>query len=231
MSFICHIHNYTEYNEEWNVFSAFNPSKCTHLEQWAGDCAVPGEQSWTSCRSRDSNPQPWVTSGFKSNALSIRPWLPRRKSHLTYNKQNKLLCVPHKKVSHGCESDKQCQIFLTSQLSLLPLFSTVAERAQYAANRKNTCKLSKQLPQFDNIHVKNARNTTKQRNALQMLFFIWLCCEHLHWWRCFLDLLALFLFACVFRSCSTLSSLGHVLFPHFTSSSLIFHWNWEDQSL
>ncbi len=73
MSFICHIHNYTEYNEEWNVFSAFNPSKCTHLEQWAADCAAPGEQSWTSYRSRDSNPQPWVTSGFKSNALSIRP--------------------------------------------------------------------------------------------------------------------------------------------------------------
>ncbi len=33
-------------------------------------------RSWTSCRSRDSNPQPWVTSGFKSNALSIRPRLP-----------------------------------------------------------------------------------------------------------------------------------------------------------
>ncbi len=63
MSFICHIHNYTEYNEQWNVFSAFNPSKCTHLEQWAADCAAPGEQSWTSCQSRDSNPQPWVTSG------------------------------------------------------------------------------------------------------------------------------------------------------------------------
>ncbi len=55
------------------MFSAFNPSKCTHLEQWAADCAAPGEQSWTFCRSRDSNPQPWVTSGFKSNALSIRP--------------------------------------------------------------------------------------------------------------------------------------------------------------
>ncbi len=26
MSFICHIHNYTEYNQQWNVFSAFNPS-------------------------------------------------------------------------------------------------------------------------------------------------------------------------------------------------------------
>ncbi len=80
MSFICHIHNYTEYNEEWNVFSAFNPSKCTHLEQWAADCAVPGEQSWTSCRSRDSNPQPWVTSGFKSNALSIRPTTAHQRS-------------------------------------------------------------------------------------------------------------------------------------------------------
>ncbi len=30
----------------------------------------------TSCQRRDSNPQPWVTSGFKSNALSIRPRLP-----------------------------------------------------------------------------------------------------------------------------------------------------------
>ncbi len=28
--FICHIHNYTEYNQQWNVFSAFNPSKCPH---------------------------------------------------------------------------------------------------------------------------------------------------------------------------------------------------------
>ncbi len=52
----------------------------TRLEQWAADCAVPGEQSWTSCQSRDSNPQPWVTSGFKSNALSIRPRLPVKSS-------------------------------------------------------------------------------------------------------------------------------------------------------
>ncbi len=28
--FICHIHNYTEYNQRWNVFSVFNPSKCAH---------------------------------------------------------------------------------------------------------------------------------------------------------------------------------------------------------
>ncbi len=65
MSFICHIHDYTEYNEEWNVFSAFNPSKYTHTpgavdththpEQWAVRGAVGGSvpcsrvspQSWT----------------------------------------------------------------------------------------------------------------------------------------------------------------------------------------
>ncbi len=74
MSFICHIHNYTEYNQQWNVFSAFNPSKCTHLEQWAADTAAPREQlrapllkGLTSvvdncCRSQDSNPQPRITS-------------------------------------------------------------------------------------------------------------------------------------------------------------------------
>ncbi len=28
--FICHTHSYTEYNQQWNVCSAFNPSKSTH---------------------------------------------------------------------------------------------------------------------------------------------------------------------------------------------------------
>ncbi len=64
MSFICHIHNYTEYNEEWNVFSAFNPSKCTHLEQWAADCAAPGEQSWTSCQSRDPGTEVLLSTDY-----------------------------------------------------------------------------------------------------------------------------------------------------------------------
>ncbi len=76
MSFICHIHNYTEYNKEWNVFSAFNPSKCTHT--WSSGqptLRCPGSSRGfsallkglpsvvdNSCRSRDSNPQPRVTS-------------------------------------------------------------------------------------------------------------------------------------------------------------------------
>ncbi len=86
MSFICHIHNYTEYNEQWNVFSAFNPSKWSSGQptlrrpgsSWGFGALLKGLTSVvdTSCQSRDSNPQPWVTSGFKSNALSIRPWLP-----------------------------------------------------------------------------------------------------------------------------------------------------------
>ncbi len=83
MSFICHIHNYTEYNEELNVFSAFNPSKWSSGQptlrrpgsSWGFGALLKGLTSVvdTSCQSRDSNPQPWVTSGFKSNALSIRP--------------------------------------------------------------------------------------------------------------------------------------------------------------
>ncbi len=45
---------------------------------------------------------------------------------------------------------------------------TVAERAQRAATSENTCKLRKQLPQFDNTHAANAHNTTQKRNALQI---------------------------------------------------------------
>ncbi len=72
MSFICHIHNYTEYNEEWNVFSAFNPSKWSRGQptlrrpgsSWGFGALLKGLTSVvdTSCQSRDSNPQPWVTS-------------------------------------------------------------------------------------------------------------------------------------------------------------------------
>ncbi len=79
----CHIHNYTEYNEEWNVFSAFNPSKCTHLEQWAADCAAPGEvlmgeylsTSWVLmgspihfCESALSGSFQWTDSGVPNSS-------------------------------------------------------------------------------------------------------------------------------------------------------------------
>ncbi len=73
---ICHIHNYTEYNQQWNVFSAFNPSKCTHT--WSSGQPTlqrPGSSRGfgallkgltsamdNSCRSRGSNPLPRVTS-------------------------------------------------------------------------------------------------------------------------------------------------------------------------
>ncbi len=43
---------------------------------------------------------------------------------------------------------------------------TVAERAQHAANIKNTKNVRKQLWQFYNTRAANAHNTTKKRNAL-----------------------------------------------------------------
>ncbi len=64
------------YNQQWNVFSAFNPSKCTHTwssgqprlrrpgNSWGFGALLKGLTSVVdnSCRSRDSNPQPRVTS-------------------------------------------------------------------------------------------------------------------------------------------------------------------------
>ncbi len=75
-AFICHIHNYTQYNQQWNVFSAFNPSKCTHtwssgqptlrhpVSSWGFGALLRGLTSVVdnSCRSWDSNPQPRITS-------------------------------------------------------------------------------------------------------------------------------------------------------------------------
>ncbi len=82
MSFICHIPNYTEYNQLWNVFSAFDPSKCTHTWSRAADTAASGEQLGVRCLAQGSHlsrgqflPEPRfepTTSGYKSDALSIR---------------------------------------------------------------------------------------------------------------------------------------------------------------
>ncbi len=76
MSFICHIHHYTKYNQQWNVFSAFNPSKSTHTwssgqltlqrpgSSWGFGALLKGLTSVVdnSCRSRDLNPQPRIKS-------------------------------------------------------------------------------------------------------------------------------------------------------------------------
>ncbi len=64
MSFICHIHNYTEYNQQWNepaVFSAFNPSKFTHTLGAVGSqhCGARGAVGGSVSCSRVS-PQSWT---------------------------------------------------------------------------------------------------------------------------------------------------------------------------
>ncbi len=67
MSFICHKHNYTEYNQQWNVFSA----KCTHTwssgqltmqrpgSSWGFGALLKGLASVVDnfCWSRESKPQ------------------------------------------------------------------------------------------------------------------------------------------------------------------------------
>ncbi len=97
-SFLCPIHNYTEYNKQWNVFSAFNPSKCAHTwssgqptlrptgSRWGFGALLKGLTSVVdnSCRSRDSNPQPRVTSPtlypLGHGCGSFRPWCFRKQS-------------------------------------------------------------------------------------------------------------------------------------------------------
>ncbi len=85
MSFICHIHNYTENNQQWNVFSAFKSFKWTHTwssgqptqqrlgSSWGFGALLKGLTSVmdNSCQSRDLNPQPRVTS------LTLYPLEPR----------------------------------------------------------------------------------------------------------------------------------------------------------
>ncbi len=91
MSFICHIHNYTEYNQlcirALIVFSAFNPSKCTHTwssgqptlqrpgSSWGFGALLKGLTSVVdnSCRSWDSNPQP---PGTSPTLYPLEPRLP-----------------------------------------------------------------------------------------------------------------------------------------------------------
>ncbi len=71
--FICHIHNYTEYNQQWNVFSAFNPSKCTHT--WSSGqptLRFPGAVGGSVPRSRVS-PQSWtIPAGAEIRTHNLR---------------------------------------------------------------------------------------------------------------------------------------------------------------
>ncbi len=60
MSFICHIHNYTEYNQQLNVFSAFDPSKYNTLGAVGSrHCGTRGAVGGSVPCSRVS-PQSWT---------------------------------------------------------------------------------------------------------------------------------------------------------------------------
>ncbi len=80
--FIRLTHNYTEYNQQWNLCSAFNPSKCAHTWSSGQPMLMPGEQLGVRCLAEGSHlsrgqflPEPRfepTTSGYKSDTLSIR---------------------------------------------------------------------------------------------------------------------------------------------------------------
>ncbi len=77
MIFICHIRNYTEYNEQWNVFSAFNPSK---LEQSTVRGAVWGIGALL--KSPKVSPQLWtLTVGFELTTLGYLGFQVQRSIH------------------------------------------------------------------------------------------------------------------------------------------------------
>ncbi len=58
--FIFYIHNYTEYNQQWNLFSAFDPSKYTH--------------TWSSVHSGEAPAQPPHVTLYKINLFETR-WI------------------------------------------------------------------------------------------------------------------------------------------------------------
>ncbi len=143
------------------MFSAFNPSK------WSSGQPTlrrPGSSRGfgtllkgltsvvvTSCQSRDSNPQPWVTSGFKSNALSIRPRLPRS-LHLTHPKRIRTWSSGQPlygargavRGSAPCSRALQSQFLLARDLNL-----------QTSGYRPDALTIRPRLPQFVCLHSLN----------------------------------------------------------------------------
>ncbi len=100
------------------------------------------------------------------------------------------------------------------------------QRKKRAANRKKHLQIKKTTFVILTMHTLQMLKTQPKKKraankmylvvlwAFAVCFFICLYGEHLHhllsnWWKYFLDLLVLFLFACVFWSCIALSSLSH----------------------
>ncbi len=119
MSFICHIHNYTEYNQQWNVFSAFNPSKCTHT--WSSGsrhCGARGAVRGSVPCSRVS-PQSWTLparAGIRIHNLG----LPRVSSPTLYP------------LGHDCPNEILGQIY-TSRSHLLRKLKNVNLSIKFAS--------------------------------------------------------------------------------------------------
>ncbi len=75
-NYFCHIHNYTDNNQQWKVFSAFNPSKCTHT--WSsGHTHTPGAvdthtHTWSSGHTH-THTHTW-SSGHTHTHTHLEQW-------------------------------------------------------------------------------------------------------------------------------------------------------------
>ncbi len=113
------------------MFSVFNPSKWSSGQptlQRPGSslgfgALLKGLTSVvdTSCQSWDSNPQPWVTSGFKSNALTIRPRLPE-------DERMDAICVSR----HLESRSRKVLISSTAPYASTPFFFLEQETVRYS---------------------------------------------------------------------------------------------------
>ncbi len=130
-------------------------------------------------------------------------------------------CVHKSITSKSDTEEKKCWI----KLSFKKLQKT-------HANRKSSSKSRKHLHQFESRCCKCSQHNQIKNcicSAFPYLvvlwvfavhFFIWLCCEHLqhllsNWWRCFLDLLELFLFAARWALSATVHSFIKLSLDHW----------------
>ncbi len=98
--------------------------------------------------------------------------------------------------------------------------TTVAERAQRTAIRKNTCILSKHLHQLTTQELQMLTAPPKQRNTQRIQFFMWLFCKRLqrllsNWWRGFLICRCLFSICMCFLKLQRVEHVQNVLIIFF----------------
>ncbi len=110
-------------------------------------CSRVSPQSWTSRQSRDLNSQPWVTSGFKSNALSIRPrlplhttvWLLHTRDSLTVTHKHTTVWLLHTRGVSDCYTQTHYSVTVTHKHTTAWLLHTNNYSVTVTHTRQSYC--------------------------------------------------------------------------------------------